>query len=45
MPENAGLPEEVVAWLAASSCSHAGTGPQAVRARLKEWIPEYVPAQ
>jgi FlaA1/EpsC-like NDP-sugar epimerase len=40
-PENAGLPEEVLAWLAASS----GAAPDTVRARLKAWIPEYVPAQ
>jgi FlaA1/EpsC-like NDP-sugar epimerase len=40
-PENAGLPEEVAAWLQAS----AGAPPEAVRARLKAWIPEYVPAQ
>ncbi len=38
-PENAGLPEEVLAWLAAS----AGAQPEAVRARLKAWIAEYMP--
>ena len=39
-PENPALPEEVVAWLAQSR----GAAPEAVRAQLKAWIPEYVPA-
>ncbi len=39
-PENPGLPEEVVAWLAQSP----GAAPEAVRAQLKAWIPEYAPA-
>ena len=38
-----GLPEEVLAWLLAASS--AGAEPDAVRARLRAWIPEYVPAQ
>jgi FlaA1/EpsC-like NDP-sugar epimerase len=40
-PDNAGLPEEVLAWLTQSS----GAAPEAVRARLKAWIPEYPPGQ
>jgi len=40
-PENPGLPEEVLAWLAQSS----GAAPEAVRARLKAWIPEYTRGQ
>jgi FlaA1/EpsC-like NDP-sugar epimerase len=36
-PERAGLVEEVTAWLA----SARGAAPEAVRARLKGWIPEY----
>ena len=39
-PENPGLPEEVLAWLARSR----GAAPEAVRAQLKAWIPEYRPA-
>ena len=39
--DNAGLPEEVLAWLAASP----GAAPEQVRARLKAWIPEYAPAR
>jgi FlaA1/EpsC-like NDP-sugar epimerase len=42
-PDNSGLPEEVLAWL--SAASSAGMSPEAVRARLKAWIPEYVPSQ
>ena len=42
-PDNVGLPEEVLAWL--STASSAGVAPEAVRARLKAWIPEYVPSQ
>ena len=42
-PEDGGLPEDVLAWLSAASA--AGAGPDAVRARLKAWIPEYVPSQ
>jgi FlaA1/EpsC-like NDP-sugar epimerase len=41
-PENGGLPEEVLAWL--STTSAAGVAPDAVRARLKAWVPEYVPS-
>ena len=40
-PDNAGLPEEVLAWLTLSS----GAAPEVVRARLKAWIPEYTPGQ
>ena len=40
-PGDAGLPEEVLAWLAASQ----GAAPEAVRAKLKSWIPEYAPPQ
>jgi len=36
-----GLPEEVLAWLEASAQSE----PEAVRARLKAWIPEYKPGR
>jgi FlaA1/EpsC-like NDP-sugar epimerase len=39
--DNAGLPEEVLAWLAASP----GAAPEQVRERLKAWIPEYAPAR
>ena len=39
--DHPGLPEDVLAWLAASP----GAAPDAVRARLKAWIPEYTPAQ
>jgi FlaA1/EpsC-like NDP-sugar epimerase len=39
--EHPGLPEDVLAWLAASS----GAAPEAVRAQLRAWIPEYTPAQ
>ncbi len=39
--EHPGLPEDVLAWLAASS----GAAPEAVRAQLKAWILEYTPAQ
>ena len=42
-PDNGELPEEVLAWL--SAASSAGMSPEAVRARLKAWIPEYVPSQ
>ena len=41
-PHSADLPEEVMAWL--SSAASAGATPDAVRARLKTWIAEYVPA-
>lgn len=41
--ENGGLPEEVLAWLTAASSE--GVAPEAVRARLKAWIPEYAPSQ
>jgi FlaA1/EpsC-like NDP-sugar epimerase len=37
-PEHAGLAEEVTAWLAGAR----GAAPEAVRARLKAWIPEYL---
>ena len=40
-PENPGLPEEALAWLAQAR----GAAPEAVRARLKAWIPEYTPPQ
>jgi FlaA1/EpsC-like NDP-sugar epimerase len=36
-----GLPEEAAAWLAESR----GAAPDAVRAGLQRWIPEYVPAK
>ncbi len=42
-PENGELPEDVLAWL--SAASSAGVSPDAVRARLKAWIPEYSPSQ
>jgi FlaA1/EpsC-like NDP-sugar epimerase len=42
-PHGEGLPEEVMAWLA--SAAAAGAAPEAVRARLKAWIAEYVPSQ
>ena len=42
-PDNSGLPEEVLAWL--SAATSAGVSPEAVRARLKAWIPEYQPSQ
>ena len=42
-PDNDGLPEEVLTWLSAASAS--GAAPEAVRARLKAWIPEYAPSQ
>jgi FlaA1/EpsC-like NDP-sugar epimerase len=42
-PHNEGLPEEVLAWLSAAASS--GAAPEAVRARLKAWIPEYAPSQ
>jgi len=42
-PHGADLPEEVAAWLAAATA--AGTAPAAVRARLKDWIPEYSPSR
>jgi FlaA1/EpsC-like NDP-sugar epimerase len=41
--ENGALPEEVLAWL--TDTSSAGVAPDAVRARLKAWIPEYQPSQ
>ena len=41
MPENPGLPEEVLAWLASARGSQA----EAVRARLKAWIAEYAPSK
>jgi FlaA1/EpsC-like NDP-sugar epimerase len=41
VPENGGLSEEVLAWLAAAP----DPGPEAVRARLRAWIPEYAPAR
>jgi FlaA1/EpsC-like NDP-sugar epimerase len=40
-PENPGLPEEVLAWLVSARGSQA----EAVRARLKLWIAEYVPSK
>jgi FlaA1/EpsC-like NDP-sugar epimerase len=40
--DNAGLPEEVRSWLSAASST--GLAPDAVRARLKAWIPEYKPS-
>ncbi len=42
-PDNDGLPEEVLDWL--SAMSSAGVSPEAVRARLKAWIAEYLPSQ
>ncbi len=42
-PDNDGLPEEVQAWLSASVSE--GIAPEEVRARLKAWIAEYVPAR
>ena len=44
-PGNGALPEEVLAWLAAASAATAAAGPEAVRAQLKAWIPEYAPAR
>jgi FlaA1/EpsC-like NDP-sugar epimerase len=41
--ENGALPEEVLTWL--TDTSSAGVAPDAVRARLKAWIPEYQPSQ
>ena len=41
-PDNDGLPEEVLAWLSAATASSAGA--EAVRARLRDWIAEYVPS-
>jgi FlaA1/EpsC-like NDP-sugar epimerase len=40
-PGNPGLPEEIANWLARSP----GADPDAVRARLKAWIPEYLPSR
>jgi FlaA1/EpsC-like NDP-sugar epimerase len=40
-PGNQSLPEDVLAWLA----QYPGVAPEAVRARLKAWIPEYTPSQ
>ena len=40
-PENPVLPEEVAAWLAQAR----GAAPEAVRAQLKAWIPEYLPSR
>ena len=40
-PENPGLPEEVLAWLA----SARGAQAEAVRARLKGWVAEYTPSE
>ncbi len=42
-PGDEGLPEEVLAWI--SAASSASAAPEAVRARLKAWIAEYVPSQ
>ncbi len=42
-PGSDGLPEEVLAWLAAALAD--GADAAAVRARLKAWIPEYAPSQ
>ena len=42
-PDNQGLPEEVLDWL--SAMSSTGASPEAVRARLKAWIVEYLPSQ
>jgi len=39
VPESSRLPEEVLEWLASAQAIE----PAAVRARLKEWIPEYTP--
>jgi len=41
-PGNDGLPEEVLAWLAPAQAE--GADAEAVRARLKAWIPEYAPS-
>jgi len=38
-PENGQLPEDVLEWLAGAQAAESA----AVRARLKEWIPEYTP--
>jgi len=40
VPENGRLSEEVLAWVAAAP----DLRPEAVRARLRAWIPEYAPA-
>jgi FlaA1/EpsC-like NDP-sugar epimerase len=40
-PARPGLPEEVEAWVAAAP----GRAPEAVRAQLQAWIPEYRPAR
>jgi FlaA1/EpsC-like NDP-sugar epimerase len=42
-PHGEDLPDEVLAWLSATSA--VGAAPEAVRARLKAWIAEYVPAK
>ncbi len=42
-PGSGELPEDVLAWL--SAASSGGVSPEAVRARLKDWIPEYMPSQ
>ena len=42
-PHGQGLPEEVLDWL--SAMSSTGASPEAVRARLKAWIAEYLPSQ
>ncbi len=39
--ENGQLADEVLAWLSAPP----DAGPDAVRARLRAWIPEYTPAK
>ena len=40
VPENGGLSEEVLAWIASAT----ELGPEAVRSQLRTWIPEYAPA-
>ena len=39
VPHNGRLTEEVLVWLAAPPAA----GPEAVRAQLRAWIPEYAP--
>ena len=41
VPENGGLSEEVLAWVASAT----ELGPEAVRSQLRAWIPEYAPAR
>jgi FlaA1/EpsC-like NDP-sugar epimerase len=41
VPENGGLSEEVLDWVTSAQDPE----PEAVRARLRAWIPEYAPAR